>query len=198
MPHTQPPSLTNPRLVTALAHPTRLHAMRVFWERAATPREVAAQIDEPLNNVAYHVKVLLRLNCIELVEARQAQGGRVAEHLYRATQRYQIWDAPAWERLSEAEKLDVARAILHQIAQDIAEAMATGTFYEDVDNHVSRMPMSLDKEGWDEVVSLLEGTLDTLFDIQARADERRVESEQPVTHTKVEIIHFRSPPPKTT
>lgn len=171
--------------------------MRVFWERAATPREVAAQIGEPVNNVAYHVKVLLRLNCIELVEKRQARGGRVEEHLYGAAQRYQVWDAPAWERLSEGEKLDVAQAILHHVAQDIAEAMATGTFYEDLDNHISRMPMTLDQEGWDEVVSLLQGTLDTLFDIQARADERRVGSEEPVNHAKVEILHFRSPPPKS-
>lgn len=173
-----------------------MRAMRVFSERAATPGEVAREIGEPANNVAYHIKVLQRLNCIELIETRQARGGRVAEHLYRATQRYQVWDTPAWEQLSEAERLDASAAIMQQIADDIAEAMATGTFYEDDDRHVSRMPMNLDQDGWDEVVDLLAHTLDELMGIQEKVNERTSGNSERPHRTKVNIIHFRSPPPK--
>jgi DNA-binding transcriptional ArsR family regulator len=192
----RPPSLTNPRLVTALAHPTRLKAMRVFWERAATPREVAEEIGEPPNNVAYHVRVLRRLNCIELVETRPARGGRVSERLYRAGERYQVWDEDNWKRLSEAERLAFTRAVTQQIAEDVAEAMATGTYFDDDDSHLSRMPMNLDQTGWSEVAALLTGTLEELIAIQDRVEARTEgESERP-HHARVNILHFRSPPPR--
>lgn len=170
--------------------------MRIFWERMATPREIAEEISEPVNNVAYHVKVLVRLNCIELVKTRQAQGGRVAEHFYKGTRRHQLWDLPTWEQLAESEKLDVTRAIMQQMSEDLADAMASGTFNEDNDNHISRTPMTLDDDGWDEVVAVLGTTLDQLLEIQARVDERGSASATQTHHAKVEIIHFRSPPPK--
>ncbi len=56
-----------------MAHPTRMRAMAVLAEGPATPRQVAEAIGEPVNNVAYHFKVLCRLNCITLVETRQAE-----------------------------------------------------------------------------------------------------------------------------
>jgi hypothetical protein len=180
-----------------MAHPTRLRAMKVFWERAATPREVAEELGEPTNNVAYHIRVLRRLNCIELVETRPVRGGRVAEHVYKAGERYQIWDEDGWKQLSEAERLGFTRAVTQQIAQDLAEAMATGTYFDDDDHHVSRMPMTLDQAGWREVVTLLADTLDELMAIQARVEGRTDgEAERP-DHAKVNILHFRSPPPKT-
>lgn len=170
--------------------------MRIFWERTATPREVAEELNEPLNNVAYHVKILRRLGCIELVESRQAHGGRVAEHLYRATYRHQLWDAAAFKQLSDADKLDVTRAIMQQVSEDLADAMASGTFNEDDDNHISRTPMTLDDEGWEEVTSTLANTLDQILEIQARVDERISDGSSTPHHVKVNIIHFRSPPPR--
>src|ERR1700712_557834 len=98
MPPKKPLSLTNSRLVAAMTHPTRLRAMRVLAERAAAPRQVADDISEPINNVAYHIKILAKLGCIELVETRPAGGGRVAEHLYRASQ-IAAFDDDAWAQL---------------------------------------------------------------------------------------------------
>jgi DNA-binding transcriptional ArsR family regulator len=190
----RPPSLTNPRLAIAMSHPTRLRAMRVVSERLATPREIAAEIDEPINNVAYHIKVLKKLECIELVQVKQARGGRVAEHFYKATQR-PYWDAAAWEKLDEGDKLDVTSAIMQQISEDIAIAMSNGTFNDPDTNHISRLPMVVDKDGWGEVVSLLEETLESLMTIQERVDGRRDEAVEAL-HTKIEIIQFRSPAPK--
>jgi DNA-binding transcriptional ArsR family regulator len=190
----RPPSLTNPRLATALSHPTRLRAMRVISERVATPREIAAEIDEPINNVAYHIKVLKKLECIELVQVKQARGGRVAEHFYKATQR-PYWDPAAWEKLDEADRLDVTSAIMQQISEDIAIAMSNGTFNDPDSNHISRSPMVVDKDGWGEIVALLKETMEGLMAIQGRVDERRGDTEEAL-HTKIEIIQFRSPAPR--
>lgn len=195
MPSRHPPSLTNPRLASAMSHPTRLRTMRVVSERVATPREIAEEIDEPINNVAYHVKILKELECIELVKVEQARGGRVAEHFYKATQR-PYWDAADWERLEEGEKLGVTAAIMQQISEDVAVSMSHGTFHDRDDNHISRTPMTLDRDGWDEVVTLLDDTLHDLLDIQERVQARGGEEGEAML-AKVEILHFLSPKPKS-
>lgn len=192
MPPNSLPTLTSARLATAMSHPTRLRTMRVIHERMATPREIAAEIDEPINNVAYHIKVLAKLDCIELVRVDQTQGGRVAEHYYRASQRA-YFDDDAWGQLGATEKLDVVSAIMQEITADIAAAMSQGTFYDPDDNHLSRMPMILDADGWQEVISLLDQTSEDLLKIQESVNERGTTE---TMHAKVEIIHFRSPSPK--
>lgn len=187
-----PLSLVNPRLASAMTHPTRLRALRVLTEREATPREIAEEIGEPLNNVAYHIKVLTRLGCIELVSVNQTQGGRVAEHVYRGTQR-PYFDEGAWDQLDETEKLNVISAIMHHISEDVATSMVHGTFYEHDDTHLSRTPMVVDDEGWKEVIEVLDGALEELMAIQGRINERRADPSE-TKLVKVAIIHFESPP----
>jgi DNA-binding transcriptional ArsR family regulator len=191
MPSQKPPTLTNPRLAAAMTHPTRLRTMRVLAERTATPRQIAEEIDEPVNNVAYHVNILAKLGCIELIDVRSARGGRVAEHVYRASRR-PYFDQSAWEQLGESEKLNVVAAIMHHVTDDVARAMAHGTFYEPDDNHLSRSPMTVDQEGWRETIDLLDETLDRLATIQQRVNERSAGTEETML-AKVAILHFRSP-----
>src|SRR6478735_4774868 len=42
------------------------------------------------------------------------------------------------------------------------------TFNDPPDNHLSRTPMTVDAEGWEEVLAELNATLDRLLDIQAQ------------------------------
>lgn len=185
-------NLVSPVLSSAMSHPTRLRTLRVLTEREATPREIADEISEPLNNVAYHIKVLKRLGCIELVRVNQTRGGRVAEHIYKAVQR-PYWNEEDLETLSDAEKLDVISGVMQHIADDIAAAMTAGTFYEHDDNHLSRTPMVVDEDGWREVVTLLKDTMDELVEIQARVNQRGAAETK---LTKVAILQFESPKSK--
>lgn len=187
----QPPRLVNHKLVTALAHPTRVHAVMVLNQRKASPSELAKELGRSVRHVAYHIEVLEKLDCVELVGQEPAGGGRVVESFYRATVR-SWFDREAWEQLKDDKaKLGVTIPILSLVSEDIAEAMVGGTF-EDEDNHVSRTPMVVDDEGWDEVVALLSSTLDGLIDIQTRIGSR-IGPETETKLTKVEIIQFRSP-----
>lgn len=164
----------------------------VLTEREATPREIADEIDEPLNNVAYHIKVLKRLGCIELVCVNQTRGGRVAEHVYKGAQR-PYWKEADLGQLSDADKLNVIAGIMRHVSEDIAAAMASGTFYAHDDNHLSRTPMMVDDEGWNEVVDLLNDSLERLLTIQGRVSERGADETK---LTKVAILQFESPPTK--
>ena len=73
----------DPRIIKALGHPLRQRILQVLNTRVASPSEIAAQLDEPLGNVSYHVKTLLEYDCVELVETAPVRGA--VEHFYRAT-----------------------------------------------------------------------------------------------------------------
>src|SRR6478672_2770749 len=167
----QPPRLINDKLITALGHPTRVHAVMVLDQRAASPSELARELGRSVRHVTYHIEVLEKLGCIELVGREPAGGGRVIESFYKATAR--AWfDREAWEEMEdEKAKIAVTMPILSLISEDVARAMVEGTF-EEHDNHVSRTPMVVDDEGWDEIVTLLSSTLDELIEIQTRASNR--------------------------
>jgi hypothetical protein len=191
------PSLVNPKLAATMSHPTRIHAMSLLLERAASPREIAAELDEPVNNVAYHIDQLLKVGCIELVETRSVHGGRVVEHLYKANNRA-YFDDEAWAQFGDREKYDVTTAILRLASEDVSAAATAGTFFDPDDGHMTRSPLSLDRDGWLEVNSLLGQTMERLFTIQERVleRERRRDGASETMHTKVHLFHFRSPPPK--
>lgn len=187
----QPPRLISDKIVTALGHPTRVHAVMVLDQRAASPSALARELGRSVRHVTYHLEVLQKLGCVELVSRKPAGGGRVIESFYKGTAR--AWfDREAWEQMEdEKEKIAVTMPILSLMSEDIARAMVGNTF-EDNDNHVSRTPMVVDDEGWDEVVTLLASTLDELIDIQTRTSNR-IGPETETRLTKVQIIQFRSP-----
>lgn len=72
------------RLAKALSHSLRARLLTLIAEGKASPKQAAEQLGEDIRSVAYHVRVLQRLGCVELVETRQRRGA--VEHFYRATE----------------------------------------------------------------------------------------------------------------
>jgi hypothetical protein len=82
-----------------------------------------------------------------------------------------------------------------RIVNDI-RAAAAGTGLDHPKAHVSWSPLELDREGYDEVATLLSGVLDQLNDIQARSSVRQAEKESKngkKLSTEVAILHFERP-----
>lgn len=71
------------KLEKALAHPLRARALPLFGEQPMSPNQVATQLGVDVSLLAYHVRVLRNLGCIELVATRQRRGA--LEHFYCAT-----------------------------------------------------------------------------------------------------------------
>jgi DNA-binding transcriptional ArsR family regulator len=174
----------------AFAHPLRVQILIILNERVASPNLLAQELDQSLNLVAYHVRVLEKYDCIELVDTKQRRGA--TEHFYRATRRQFLSDAE-WSRLPEVLRPGIYDAILKSIFQDIREAANTGTLYEMEDLHVSRSPMVVDKQGWEDVKGLLSETLDRVLEIQAESSARLATSDESGMLSKVEMLHFKSP-----
>jgi DNA-binding transcriptional ArsR family regulator len=186
-----PKRLIAPELTTALSHPTRNLALAILNQRVASPKEIAKELDCSIRHVTYHLGVLEDLGCVELFKTEPVMGGRVVEHFYRATQR-SWFDRDAWAQVDEKDKPGIDSLIVEAMSCDISEAMLAGTFSDPSDNHVSRTPMTVDNEGWEEVATLLASTLEGLIDIQGRVSNRSA-PETEVKPIKVEILHFRSP-----
>lgn len=73
------------RLAKALSNSLRAQALTLIAEGVASPKLIAESLGLDVRNVAYHVRVLKQLGCVELVETQQRRGA--VEHLYRVTER---------------------------------------------------------------------------------------------------------------
>jgi DNA-binding transcriptional ArsR family regulator len=69
------------RLAKALSNSLRAEALKLIGEGVASPKAIADRLGMDVRTVAYHVRVLRKLECIELVETRPRRGA--VEHIYR-------------------------------------------------------------------------------------------------------------------
>lgn len=79
------PVSIDPRLAKALSSQLRAEALALIGEGVDSPKQVAEKLGLDVRNVAYHVRVLRNLGCIELAETQQRRG--TVEHIYRLTER---------------------------------------------------------------------------------------------------------------
>jgi DNA-binding transcriptional ArsR family regulator len=192
MPKTKKKDGVEQIVAKAFAHPLRVQILIILNERVASPNLLAQELDQSLNLVAYHVRVLEKYDCIELVDTKQRRGA--TEHFYRATRRQFLSDAE-WARMPQSLRPGLSGAMLKSMFDDIEEAVKSGTFDEKEDRHLTRTPMVVDKEGWSQVNSLLLETYDKVMEIQGESQARLAKSGEQGMNSKVEMLHFLSPEP---
>lgn len=175
----------------AFAHPLRVQILIILNERVASPNLLSQELGQSLNLVAYHVRVLEKYDCIELVDTKQRRGA--TEHFYRATRRQFLTDSE-WGKMPDSLRPGITGAMLKSVFEDVDEAAQSGSLEELDDRHLSRTPMVVDKQGWKDVADLLGETLDRVLEIQAEANERLANSNEEGMLSKVAILHFKSPP----
>lgn len=178
------------RVAKAFAHPLRVRILTILNEEVASPNLIAKSLGESLNLTAYHVRVLEKFDCIELVETRQRRGA--TEHFYRA-KRHQAFSPKEWEKLPASVRPGLTGTTLTEIFADVKEATERGSFDARGDRHLSRTPLVIDETAWKEVNALLRQTERRLEKIQKAATERLEDSERPPILSKVEMLHFESP-----
>ena len=99
MPKTKKKDGVEQIVAKAFAHPLRVQILIILNERVASPNLLSQELDQSLNLVAYHVRVLEKYDCIELVDTKQRRGA--TEHFYRATRRQFLSDSE-WARMPES------------------------------------------------------------------------------------------------
>jgi DNA-binding transcriptional ArsR family regulator len=182
--------LVDPRIAKALSHPMRARILGILDERVASPNEIAEAIDERLPNVSYHVRALLDLGCIELVDTAQRRGA--IEHYYRAIVRPFFSDRD-WKRLPRSGRQAISDAALRVIWEDVSEALGAGTFESRSDRHLSHNDVVLDEQGWKEVAKLLAGVITEVDRIASASAARLRKSGDEGIPTTVVAMHFELP-----
>jgi DNA-binding transcriptional ArsR family regulator len=178
------------RVIKAIGHPLRWQMLEALNEGEASPAQLARRFGEPVNLVAYHMGILLKAGGVELVRTEPRRGS--TEHYYRAIMRPFFGDRE-WARLPAETRRAVLETEIKRVVRDV-RAAAAGSGLDHPKVHVSWTPLELDREGMDEVASLLVGVLDELVQIQARATGRKAErgdKRKPESFsTEVAMLHF--------
>src|SRR3954467_14001787 len=144
-------------------------ALTILTERIASPKEISEQIETPLSNVSYHVRVLDELGLVEIVEEESVRGS--VAHFYKAMER-QLIDNPDWEKLSPKVRSAFSGYVIETLMSDAASSLAAGVFDQRDDRHLSRTSLILDERAWRKVSGIQAKALTQILKEQAAAVER--------------------------
>ena len=168
----------------------RARILMILNERVASPNEIAELIDERLPNVSYHVRALLELGCIELVDTAQRRGA--IEHYYKAVVRPFFTDSD-WKRIPRSGRQAISDTALQVIWQDVADAVKAGTFDARPDRYLTHSPMVLDEEGWSELHRVMSEAFAEAEKIESDSARRLKKSNESGVPTRLVLMQFESP-----
>ena len=187
---TAPVDITDQKLVRAYAHPLRIQILGMLDGRVASPSEIAAELETPLTNVAYHVRQLVSLGFVELVR-RTARRGAIAHH-YTAKVRPTITDE-AWGQMPDIVKRAIAGGLVEQSIRHAVAAVDEGGF-DRAEAHHSRTAGPLDEKGWKTVSRELARTLERIERAVEESRERiAADPEADAAHSTVVMMQFVGP-----
>jgi DNA-binding transcriptional ArsR family regulator len=184
MPAQQP--AIDQRIMKALSHPLRVRMLTLLNQKVSSPSELADELDEPLGNVSYHMRFLADLNMVKLVRTEPRRGA--VEHYYEALEPPLISDND-WAQLPVALRRSLSDSTLSQIARDLKGAAKEGGF-DRKNIHVSRVALTLDEEGWDELSEMLADMLDRARRLQEQSNKRMKRANGTSISTALVLMQF--------
>lgn len=162
-------------LAMAVSHPLRFRIVAAMNspERKASPKELAEEFDLDVKRVAYHVRELVALGYLELVDTEPRRGS--IEHVYRPVLRFEAWSLE-WGELLPAVKQIVAASALGIGVQAIGAAIDSGKFEAREDFVLAQDTFRTDDRGAAEALEVLVKALDELLTIEADSKARLEET----------------------
>jgi DNA-binding transcriptional ArsR family regulator len=158
-------------LAAIVTHPLRRRIWYAMAEqRPISPRELADELGEPVNDVAYHVRRLRDLGVIELAGTRPVRGA--TQHFYRTVRRPYLTNEEVAELDPEDATASAANILRIEFA-DAAASLEADKLIERPEHYLFRMPANLDEEGWQEFHQIFAEAGERLYEAEARSVERR-------------------------
>lgn len=177
--------------ITAMSHPLRARIMRLLSDREVmSPAQLSRELHAELSDVSYHVRALVKLECAEEVFTRPVRGA--LEHFYRATERSLI-DTDEFEDLDPVVAEDLVCQAIQRILDDFVDSRKAEMVGYDKHFHISRTPLILDPEGYQEGMQAVERCRLEMSKIEARSAERRADSGAPGISTSADFLFFKVP-----
>ncbi len=167
-----------------LKHPIRVRILEAlcegdlspiqFLRRGLMPPGFDFEGDEKnaISHVSYHFKVLLKADCVALVETIPRRGAN--EHIYRS-KALALHTDEEFKAMSFEERRQISRSTLQMLVARADGAIYQGTFDKRADRHLSWVPLELDEQGWEELRDLQAEALERAQGIKAAAIARKHE-----------------------
>lgn len=182
------------RLAVVLADPLRLKIVSELYMREMSPSEFFAQFGGgSVTRVSRHFQALAEYGWLELI--REESGGRRrggVEHFYRATEPA-IVSYEVFLELPYSVRASFSATTFEQLADQVVEAVAAGTFGARPSGYANCTPLVIDRAGSERVLAAAEELFYSLFEEQADAKLRAFEADEELTLATVAIGGFESP-----
>jgi DNA-binding transcriptional regulator GbsR (MarR family) len=179
----------NLNLIKALAHPSRVHALHILNQRAASPTELAPEVGTSVSRMAYHIRELEKFGCVELVRTTPRRGA--IEHFYRALERASFSDGE-WAQIPRSIRKGIVSMELRTTGKLLSDSLEAGNFEHRTNRHQSLFEEVVDEQAWDESMALLSETMEKLIEIQVASNERRIGDEAPGIPMAISLIGFET------
>jgi len=161
-------------------------------ERAGSPKDIGLSLGISTSVASHHAKKLVRLHLAELIEEREVSG--TIQHIYRAIVRPIVSDQE-WDKLGIAERQRYSVWIVRMLLADAAVSFNANLFDARSNRHLSRTPMVVDEEGFDEAAQIQKRALNELIEAEAASAARRVQSGEPGINIIAAMMCFELPEP---
>jgi DNA-binding transcriptional ArsR family regulator len=184
------PAPVDTGVVKAIGHPLRVRLLTRLNETIASPVELAREMDESVQLVSYHVRILRDLGFVELVSTTPRRGA--IEHHYRAVRRPMFSDAD-WAALPTNARSALAAESVQSIFQHAAAALESGDFDGRTDTHVSFADLVLDEDGWLELNAKIGEVTALATELQSQA-AGRIEDGAEEIRSRIAMLHYPATP----
>jgi DNA-binding transcriptional ArsR family regulator len=178
------------KISKALSHPLRGRILSVLNDRIASPSELEELFKkEGLSNIAYHVKVLERLDCVEPVGSKRVRGAVKTQ--YRGLTRMML-DDRAWRKLEESTRGGISTAAVNEVIDRARRAMEAGTFDSRTDRHVITVNPDLDELGWSQVAKIVADAFHAVQEVAGEVANRQTDPSERFRAT-VSFLSYEAP-----
>jgi DNA-binding transcriptional ArsR family regulator len=158
--------------LAGLDDPLTVGAIELMVKRPASPREVAATVERPLDEVRRHLDRLRSTGLIAVVNTVELDGS--SEPFYRGPF-IPFHDSEEWAELDEDRKQAHLSLLVRSLKAELDEAIEAQTLGIWPDFHLSRRPFLVDEQGLDELSELFDGALYKMVPIIEAAEKRQRE-----------------------
>jgi len=153
----------------ALGHRTRVLILLALNEGTYTPAQVAAMIDEPVQSVSNHIRDMVAIGSIELVETVMRRN--MPQHYYRAVQ-MPCYSEEDMEAMTPEQRDVTWGLIIQSMAAEMMAALWQGTLRENNKTILSWRWHNVDAQGELEIYDVLEEAWERVWDIEGDSVNR--------------------------
>ncbi len=183
----------SPKMARAVADTWRSRILMELTVRPLSPSQFVEAVGGELTEISRLFRQLADWGYIEVVET--LTGGRrrgAIEHVYRRIQRA-LFDTSVWEQLPRSYRDECSGSTLESYIARVSEAIAAGTFDDELDRHLSWDVVNLDRVAWVELGERLDRFLFSVPDLAVESFRRMTKSGEDPIPTTIGLASFRSP-----